>query len=284
MNVQNEKKIESYDISWRNFSKYAGLSEYEAKSYITLILEGPAEARRLSMVSGVPRSRVYGVLKKLVERGLVVELPMDPRKFYVTQPTDAFNAYLQGSKSDISEKVMSLLEFEEALSILKDKYEKTHSCTNVTPQRGDVWFIRGHLQVMHKIAEMLNSAKNSVDAVTTTNGLVLFYKSFSKLLDKKVESGVKVHIKMSIDSATQGLAKELNYTYEVEKIDIKASVFFLVIDERELLLVGLEPNGFDGDLGEGAALFSQNKDLCVMLSKLVDSEAASRLTMPLRKS
>jgi HTH-type transcriptional regulator, sugar sensing transcriptional regulator len=133
LNVQNEKKTETKDISWKNFSKYTGLSEYEAKSYITLVLEGPVEARKLSTVSGVPRTKVYGTLKKLVERGLVVEMPLEPRKFYVSQPTDAFNAYLQGYKSDISEKVLSLLEFEEALSVLKDNYEKSHPCTNVTP-------------------------------------------------------------------------------------------------------------------------------------------------------
>ena len=103
MNVQNEKKAATKDISWKNFSKYTGLSEYEAKSYISLVLEGPVEARKLSMVSGVPRTKVYGTLRKLVERGLVVEMPLEPRKFYVNQPTDAFNAYLQGYKSDISE-------------------------------------------------------------------------------------------------------------------------------------------------------------------------------------
>jgi hypothetical protein len=87
-----------------------------------------------------------------------------------------------------------------------------------------------------------------------------------------LKNGVKVHIKTSIDQDTERLAKELNYAYEVEKIDIEAPIFFLLIDERELLLVGLEPNGDDGDLSEETALFSQNKNLCVMLSKLVGSE------------
>jgi hypothetical protein len=119
---------------------------------------------------------------------------------------------------------------------------------------------------------MLNSATNSVDAVTTKKGLVFFHKSFGKLLDKLVKKGVKVHIKTSIDQDNERLAKELGYAYEVEKIDTNSSIFFLLIDERELLLVGQEPNAFGGDLSEETALFSQNKNLCVMLSKLVGSE------------
>ena len=119
---------------------------------------------------------------------------------------------------------------------------------------------------------MLSSAKNSVDAVTTKNGLLLFHKSFSKLLDKLAKNGIKVHIKTSIDQNNERLVKELNYTYEIKKIDADSPIFFLLIDERELLLVGQDPNAFGGDLSEETALFSQNKDLRVMLSKLVGSE------------
>ena len=59
----------SSDFLWQRLCEYLGLSEYEAKTYISLIREGPSTARRLSMISNVPRTKIYGTLKKLIEKG-----------------------------------------------------------------------------------------------------------------------------------------------------------------------------------------------------------------------
>jgi hypothetical protein len=45
-----------------------GVSSYEAKLYLSLVLHGSSEARKLSMASGVPRTKAYAALKKLTQR------------------------------------------------------------------------------------------------------------------------------------------------------------------------------------------------------------------------
>jgi len=48
--------------------KKLGLSEYEAKVYVTLVGLGKATARE-NEASGVPRTRVYDVIEKLAFQG-----------------------------------------------------------------------------------------------------------------------------------------------------------------------------------------------------------------------
>jgi len=104
-------KSEPSADAWQKLCEHIGLSEYEAKVYVSLITEGAAQARRISMACGVPRTKVYGTLRKLIERGLVLEIPEEPRRFAPAPPADAFEVYLRSFKrkaSDLGSVVSSL--------------------------------------------------------------------------------------------------------------------------------------------------------------------------------
>lgn len=62
--VKDKKDILSL---WPKIVEYIGLSEYESKVYLSLINLGTAGARKLSINCDVPRTKVYGTLKKLIE-------------------------------------------------------------------------------------------------------------------------------------------------------------------------------------------------------------------------
>lgn len=49
-----------------------GFSEYETKTYTSLLQQHPLNGYALAKMSGVPRANIYGVLQKLEERGAVV--------------------------------------------------------------------------------------------------------------------------------------------------------------------------------------------------------------------
>ena len=60
--------------------EYTEVSEYEARFYASLVVkEGSATPTRLSILYGVPRTKIYKTLKKLIERGLAIEAPWKPR-------------------------------------------------------------------------------------------------------------------------------------------------------------------------------------------------------------
>ncbi|MHC3128585.1 MAG: hypothetical protein IBV52_00705 [Candidatus Bathyarchaeota archaeon] len=45
-----------------------GLTEYEAKAYVGLLSDHLSTATKLSEKSGVPRTRIYGVLESLTQK------------------------------------------------------------------------------------------------------------------------------------------------------------------------------------------------------------------------
>jgi len=223
---------------FQKVSHYLGLSEYEARVYVSLVTEGTSEARKLSMRCGVPRTKVYATLKKLMERGLVFELPGEPRKFTPTSPAEAFEPYLLRFKEGTADRVISLVEADKVVSLLEEAYEKTQS--TIEPQKEEVWIVQGRSEILGKVREMLFRAKKSVAVVTTENGFVWFYKTFGKLLDKLAENGVDVQIGTPINSYNRSLARELSYVCKVKHVDVGSPLLYLCVDDQAFFLAKLE--------------------------------------------
>jgi len=135
---------------WQKMCEYLGLSEYEAKVYIALIESGHANARTLSIISGVPRTKVYSVLKKLIDINLVIEIPEELRKFAPTPPETALKSYLKSYQSLVENLVSVVTSLEETFRKTKDE-EKL--------QRGEIWIIKGRQEILKKIREMLSRTK-----------------------------------------------------------------------------------------------------------------------------
>jgi sugar-specific transcriptional regulator TrmB len=60
-----------------------GFSEYEAKAYLGLLQASPANAYEVGKVSGIPSSKIYQVLARLVERGVVLAIEEGGKSSYV---------------------------------------------------------------------------------------------------------------------------------------------------------------------------------------------------------
>lgn len=77
--------------------KKLGFNEYEAKSYVSLVKQGPVTAYQVSKESGIPRARIYDVLSNLVEKGIVMKEEMNDTTRYSPLPVDIF---LQKAQSE----------------------------------------------------------------------------------------------------------------------------------------------------------------------------------------
>ena len=74
-----------------------GLTEYQARVYLTLLDLGAATASQISPLSKVPRTRIYSTMQQLHQKGLVQILPETPLRY---EPV-AFDAYLQALSEDL---------------------------------------------------------------------------------------------------------------------------------------------------------------------------------------
>jgi len=78
-----------------NDMKKLGFSEYECKAYLTLLDDYPLNGYTLSKNSGIPRSRIYEVLKNLITKQMVFEQTEEKNKFYYPMEPDIFIKNLQ---------------------------------------------------------------------------------------------------------------------------------------------------------------------------------------------
>ncbi|NLH21048.1 MAG: TrmB family transcriptional regulator, partial [Methanothrix sp.] len=63
-----------------------GLTQYEAKTYATLVGMGEATAREVNEISGVPRTRIYDVLRDLERKGFVEFSDGSPTYYRAVDP------------------------------------------------------------------------------------------------------------------------------------------------------------------------------------------------------
>ncbi|WP_280537653.1 helix-turn-helix domain-containing protein [Halopenitus sp. POP-27] len=83
-----------------------GLSEYEARTYRTLVGTGPIIAKDLSRASDVPMGRIYDVLNELEDRDLVRSQDASRPKTYVAvEPDVALDRLLAEKRRELDERL-----------------------------------------------------------------------------------------------------------------------------------------------------------------------------------
>lgn len=124
-----------------NELKSLGFSMYESKAYVTLLQHSPVTGYELSKRSGVPRSMVYEVLGKLVERGAAHQVPSEPVK-YVPVPAKEL---IKRLRRDLE----STLDYlEKAMNSLEDR-----------PDLDVIWHIRGHDPVLNEMVTVMERSE-----------------------------------------------------------------------------------------------------------------------------
>ena len=75
-----------------NRLREVGFSLYEARLYATLLRHGPQNGNELSRNSGVPSSKVYGTVEKLMAEGTVQSIKSSAgTRFVALQPDELIN-------------------------------------------------------------------------------------------------------------------------------------------------------------------------------------------------
>ena len=226
------------DQRFVEISRYLGLSEYEARVYVCLVTAGPSPARKLSMTSGVPRTKVYASLKKLIDRGLVSESPGNPRRYAASSPAKSFESALQQLKEETSRMTALLEESTMTVTLLERIYNRMQS--TVALQKEEVWIVDGRSEALRKMREILSKAKKSVTVVASENSFTLLYKTEGKLLEKLVEKGVCVQIGTPIYSHSGTLLRELSYAFEIKHVDVVSPLLYISVDGKSFFLTNLE--------------------------------------------
>ena len=93
-----------------------GLTEYESKTLSTLFKLGESEAPAISRLAQVPKTRVYDVLNKLVEKNMVIEIRGRPKKYRSVEAKKALDNLLVEKQRELKELQNRAAELKSSLS------------------------------------------------------------------------------------------------------------------------------------------------------------------------
>jgi len=166
-----------------------GLTEYEAKVYVTLLRDHLNSAGKLSEKSGVPRTKIYSVLESLERKGWIQVYSGIPLLFKAIDPRDVFTKIkedysdflqliemtLDKEVPEMKEKFM-ILKFDVGLANLREEMRKAKT----------VWINNATTDFVKKVKDTFRE-----DAEVR----VLLFPGEKKTDDKNVqfrEAGVKI--------------------------------------------------------------------------------------------
>ncbi|MEA1945498.1 MAG: helix-turn-helix domain-containing protein [Euryarchaeota archaeon] len=213
-----------------------GLTEYEARVYTALVKIASGTASDIHIVSGIPRSAVYGALNRLEERGVIETQSSKPMRYRAVPPENALEK-LKGN---------FIAESEDALASLKEIYQ-----TQAATARGEVvWTINGVKNVSDKALEMITGAQQDVifaASYPSFREIAGTYPVFENLKDAiidKIGEGVTVRMTGSFDKKFERIAKGFRGAeIRISPVDKpNAGGGILIIDGREVLIVIVSEN------------------------------------------
>ncbi|EFH89839.1 TrmB family transcriptional regulator [Ktedonobacter racemifer] len=124
-----------------------GLTKYEAEAYATLVQYDSMTGYELGKQSHVPLSRIYEIIERLVEKGLVLVQPGEPPRYRAQEPE-----YFLGQVRATMEHTLNTLA--ASLTLLHSRQPND-----------EFWVVRGQRATLERVHRLLGEAREDVDLV-----------------------------------------------------------------------------------------------------------------------
>lgn len=225
-----------------NKLKDFGLNTYESKLWTALLSRGVSTAGELSDIANVPRSRSYDVLESLEKKGFIVMKLGKPIKYVAVPPEEVLERVKKKIQSDAESqsKILEGLKESEVLSELSLLHAQGVELVEPTDISGA---LKGRNNLYNHIESMVKSANESVDILTTSEGLIRKADSLKSLFAKAKDRNVKIRIAAPLTKETEKAVKELKGLAEIRNAsNVKArfclvdgnQITFMLLDDAEV--------------------------------------------------
>jgi sugar-specific transcriptional regulator TrmB len=214
--------------------KEFGLSEYEAKSYLTLAVHGPLPASSVSELSKIPQSKIYEVLKSLVSKCLAEYWNAKPLRYKAVEPLFAL-------KKMLNQKRMGIENLREKTSnLIKElKPFKENGFGS--------WSSKGKVACLEKAAEMISKAKKIGFATTSHFSR---YPSLDEAYVKALRRGIKIKMLgiSFLDEAKKARASwYYNQGANIRVLPLNLQTTLGIVDDKEVC-IRIDNNSLDSDV------------------------------------
>ena len=128
--------------------KGLGLTMYEAQAYVTLTSLISATASEIAEKSGIPRSKIYDVLKGLSEKDFIEVEDGRPLTYNVKSPVEVLGREKEHVNSQIDDSITRLTNIYE---------------NGMSQVQAPIWRIYGVEKIINQEVEIIKRAKTSVN-------------------------------------------------------------------------------------------------------------------------
>lgn len=211
-----------------------GFSLNESRAYAALLTSGPSTGYEVGQKAQIPRSAVYGALRRLVAAGAARSIPGNPERF-VAAPAEAL------------------------LSLLRDRFEASANqleaavrSLDTEPPVPDAFSVHGYDRVLEECRQLIGGAKESV----VISGWPRELTALKDALAEAGRRGVKIWIfsHATIPDDVTGT----HYSYSLTEGDLETfwkHRLFMVVDDQRTLIGAAEGNDSDNAvISETAAI------------------------------
>ncbi|MFD2922683.1 TrmB family transcriptional regulator [Halobacillus naozhouensis] len=199
-----------------------GFTQYESQVFEVLTASSePLDTSSIVKYSHVPKSKVYEVLNRLVEKGLLLTSFQERKKLYTALPLDTTIDKLTR-------------EFQENVKALK------HREYTLTPSDDRVWTIQDHPAITSLTTGLISRAEQSIYLSGWSDDIQPLLSELERLNDQ--------HIKIEVLSVGEvnTFLSDIHILVPMEKHEALERHKLIIIDEKEILFAGLEQDTWQG--------------------------------------
>jgi sugar-specific transcriptional regulator TrmB len=209
------------------------LNLYEVKLWAAILSRGISTAGELSDIADVPRSRTYDVLESLERKGFVVVKPEKPIKYMALPPTEVLDRVQRKIENELkthSGKVEKIRN-SDMISELINLYEQGIEPMQVTDFSGA---LKGRHNIYDQLSMLIKNSKESIELVTSEDGLLRKTRTLKPLFEKAMLRGVKIKVIVP-KGELEGFSSEVEL-FEI-KNDPSMHARFMIVDQRQVVFM-----------------------------------------------
>jgi sugar-specific transcriptional regulator TrmB len=228
--------------------KEFGLTEYQARAYLALLELNVSTANQIPAVSRVPRTKIYGIMRQLHDKGLVQIIPETPLKYKAVP----FSRYLERRVDQLKEEAE---EVERSISSLSEAFKiKSHE----PDEQGKFEMFYGRRNVRDKLRDMYSNAKKEIISIGNERSPGRIIRTSISIIEDLPPAGVKIKYGFPVNKENIEKVERLAKYAEIKHIERTPSMHFMIVDGAECMLVHRIPDDEDPVRGEDIAIWSND--------------------------
>ena len=200
-----------------NLLKSFGLTDYEARAYLTLLKLGMATAENISEAGKIPLPRVYDTLEELKNKGFVLISKARPKKFKPLPIDKALKNLIDIKKNEANNKIE---ELERTIKTAVETFSKVERI-ELPQEKWDVWSMEKRTNITKMLDEQKKMAKSEVLAFS---GDMSWIHETASIVKDLIKHGVKIRTIVSDPKKSKDSKQVLRNIRAGEKLGIKVKV------------------------------------------------------------